>query len=83
MIWDTQLTNCNVMFADLKNIVKIDLTKFDFSKVKGMAGMFSNCNGLTSIKFGNLSNYKFNSKLNLNIDAFSMNSQKNNNNSSK
>ena len=54
MIWDTQLTNCNVMFADLKNIVKIDLTKFDFSKVKGMAGMFSNCNGLTSIKFGNL-----------------------------
>ena len=29
-----------------------------------------------SIKFGNLSNYKFNSKLNLNIDTFSMNSQK-------
>ena len=28
------------------------------------------------IKFGNLSNYNFNSKLNLNIDAFSTNSQK-------
>jgi len=41
------------MFYDLKNITKIDLSKFDSSQVTSMAYMFTGCNNLKSIDLSN------------------------------
>jgi len=46
------LTSCNLMFLNLTNITKIDLSKFDSSHVEQMAGMFYGCSSLISINFG-------------------------------
>ena len=54
MRWNNPLTNCNLMFKDLVNIIDFDFSKFDTSKVSNMRCMFYNCNQLTSI---NLSNF--------------------------
>ena len=54
ILWDSPLTDCNSMFCDLLDIIDIDLSKFDSSKVTSMNGMFSNCKSLTSINFNNL-----------------------------
>ena len=53
MIWNYQNTDCTAMFYDLSNITKIDLSKFDTSKVTDMKGMFYGCTSLTSINFSN------------------------------
>ena len=53
MVFDNLLTECNVMFFNLSNITKIDFSKFDSSKVTGMACMFQGCNSLESINFNN------------------------------
>ena len=53
MIWYSQLEHCNCMFMDLTNIIRIDLSKFDTSKVTQMYNMFHGCNSLTSIDFTN------------------------------
>ena len=39
--WNSQLTNCCGMFNDLSNIISIDFSKFDSSKVTIMTGMFN------------------------------------------
>ena len=51
--WDYQLTDCSYMFSELAKIIEIDLSKFDFSKVKNMSHMFHNCQDLTNINFNN------------------------------
>ena len=43
------ITNCNVMFYGLTNIIMINLTKFDFSHVISMEYMFARCNNLLSL----------------------------------
>ena len=53
MKWNYQLTNCNVIFTFLKNITKIDLSKFDSSKVTDMRCMFDGLISLKSIDFKN------------------------------
>ena len=53
MKFNNLLTNCNAMFGYLNNITRIDLSKFDSSKVTEMVGMFYECNSLTSINFKN------------------------------
>ena len=53
MKFNNLLTNCNAMFGYLNNITRIDLSKFDSSKVTEMIGMFYECNSLTSIIFKN------------------------------
>ena len=53
MKWNYQLTNCNIMFSGLTNIIKIDLSKFDSSKVTDMRCMFNSCTSLKSIDFKN------------------------------
>ena len=53
MIWNYTITNCNVMFSNLNNITKIDLSKFDSSKVTDMRCMFSNCYSLQSLDLNN------------------------------
>ena len=53
MKFNNLLKSCNLMFFNLTNIKKIDLSKFDSSKVSQMAGMFYGCSSLVSINFGN------------------------------
>ena len=53
MVWNSQLEDCNCMFMDLTNIIKIDFSKFDTSKVTQMNHMFYGCISLTSIDFTN------------------------------
>ena len=80
MKFNNFLKECNAMFYNLSNIIKIDLSKFDSSKVTGMAAMFSFCNSLVSINFNNFNtslvtnmNRMFNnctSLISLNLDSF-------------
>ena len=58
LIWNDELTDCNSMFSDLSNIIRVDLSKFNSSKVKEMKCMFSDCVSLTSINFNNLDTSK-------------------------
>ena len=51
--WNYLLTTCQEMFSKLSNIVKIDLSKFDSTKVTNMLSMFYECTSLTSINFDN------------------------------
>ena len=47
------LTNCDVMFFGLSNIIYINFIKVDSSRVKSMIGMFCGCNNLTSLDLNN------------------------------
>ena len=49
-----QLESCKNMFKGLTNIIEIDLSIFDTSKVKDMSYMFDNCTNLEKINFGNI-----------------------------
>ncbi len=53
LIWTNGITNCANMFRGLNNIISIDMSKFDFSKVNNMAYMFYDC---SSLKYLNLNN---------------------------
>ena len=48
MRWNTSITDCSNMFNSL-NIIKIDFSGFDSSKVTRMRKMFFNCTSLTSV----------------------------------
>ena len=50
----TPLTTCINMFSGLNNILYVDTTNFDFSKVKNMNQMFSGCTSLQSLHINNL-----------------------------
>ena len=52
--FDTQIESCKSMFENLKNIIEIDLSNFDASKVTNMRGMFDGCSNLEKIEFGNI-----------------------------
>ena len=58
MKWDNDLINCNAMFYELNNIIRIDLSKFDSSKVINMVGMFASCEQLDFIDLTNLDTSK-------------------------
>ena len=58
MRWENDLVNCIAMFYELSNIIRIDLSKFDSSKVINMAGMFASLLQLQSIDFTNLDTSK-------------------------
>ena len=49
MKFNEPLTECNLMFYNLNNITKIDLSKFDTSQVTEMIGMFYECSSLISL----------------------------------
>ena len=53
MKWNNALTDCIRMFYGLLNIIEIDLSNFDLSKVTKMNMMFRNCDNLEYIKFNN------------------------------
>ena len=49
--WNDLLENLNQMFYNLTNIVEIDFSNFDTSKVGYMISMFENCTNLKTINF--------------------------------
>ena len=54
LIWNTEITNSFRMFMGCYNIIEMDLSHFDSSKISIMGMMFYSSSGLTSI---NLTNY--------------------------
>ena len=52
--FNSQLTSCLNMFNGLSNIVEIDLSKFDASKVITMENMFMDCTKLEKVTLGNI-----------------------------
>ena len=52
--FSTDITSCAEMFIDQTNIVEVDLSLFDTSKVTEMNSMFKNCQILEKITFGNI-----------------------------
>ena len=54
IIFDTFIETCEMMFSGLDNIIELDISNFDTSKVKNMAEMFAGCSNLEKITFGNI-----------------------------
>jgi len=52
--WRYLFDNCEYMFYGLSNIIYIDLSNFDSSKVTKMLKMFQDCTSVTSINLKNL-----------------------------
>ena len=48
------IESCQYMFNGLANVIEIDLSNFDASKVKNMSSMFLECSNLERINFGNI-----------------------------
>ena len=53
MTFNSEINNSYVMFYELSNIILIDLSKFNSSKIIDMRAMFYGCSSLTSIDFTN------------------------------
>ena len=54
LIFNDEILSCQSMFYNLQNIIEIDLSNFDFSKVTDMNSMFLNCKNLKKIIFGKI-----------------------------
>lgn len=54
LTWNSQLRNCQKIFKGLTNIIKADLTNFDFSSVNRMENFFDWWNSLISIDLSNI-----------------------------
>ena len=54
LYYSNSINTCENMFYLLPNIIEIDFSKFDFSKVKSTKNMFYNCTQLKKINFGNI-----------------------------
>ena len=52
--FEEQIETCYRMFYKLQNIIEIDLSNFDASKVNNMNGMFRECKNLEKINFGDI-----------------------------
>ena len=53
LIWYEAFSDCNGMFSLCNDIMEIDFSNFDTSKVKEMCSMFDGCSQLSSINFAN------------------------------
>ena len=62
--WNFLLTNCNLMFYGLSNIIKIDFSNFNSSQVTNMIYMFYGCSSLESLILTN-----FNTELVTNMSS--------------
>ena len=54
LIFEDNIESCENMFYGLDNITEINLSKFNFSKVRKMTYMFRDCYNLEKINFGNI-----------------------------
>ena len=62
LIYDKKISSCEGMFTYLKDIIKIDLSNFDFSGVKYiMTNMFKGCYNLTFIDLSKFNTSKVSS----------------------
>ena len=52
--WRIKLTNLNGIFANMENLIEIDLSDFDSSLVTDMTNMFAGCSSLISIDLSHL-----------------------------
>ena len=52
--FNTQLTSCNHMFVDSKNISVVDLTHLDFTAVTDLEAFFEECGSLKSVDLSNI-----------------------------
>ena len=52
--FDRLINTCENMFKGLKNLIEIDLSNLDTSKVTNMSSMFDQCINLKKINFGNI-----------------------------
>jgi len=52
--FEQQIESCEFMFGYMSKIIEMDLSNFDFSKVKTMNAMFFSCLKLKKIFFGNI-----------------------------
>ena len=52
--FDRRINSSKNMFYGLKNIIEIDLSTLDISKVTNMISMFEGCSNLQKINFGNI-----------------------------
>ena len=53
LMWNNNLELCSNMFYNLSNIIMIDFSNFEFSRVRYMKNMFRGCTNLKKINFGN------------------------------
>ena len=54
LILDNDLTNCSKLFSGCSNIIEIDLSLSNGTKIEKFNNMFANCFSLTSIQISNL-----------------------------
>ena len=52
--FENQIESCEKMFLNLNNIIEVDLSKFDTSKITTMLLMLTECSSLEKINFGNI-----------------------------
>ena len=52
--FDEDIVSCENMLNGLSNIIQIDLSNFDASKVTNMSYMFNDCQNLQKINFGEI-----------------------------
>mgnify|MGYP002627217034 CR=1 FL=1 len=52
--FNNKITSCCNMFDNMLNMIEVDLSNFDFSKVETLNSMFVNCKNLKKIEFGNI-----------------------------
>ena len=52
--FNTQINSCLNMFKEMSNIIEIDLSQFDASKVTTMENMFMDCSNLKKVTLGNI-----------------------------
>ena len=68
------IESCQYMFNGLANVIEIDLSNFDASKVKDMYSMFLECLNLERINFGNIDTSSVNNMERLFGDCISLTS---------
>ena len=51
IVFETQVDSCKNMFNGLNDILEIDLSNFDTSKVTNMDAMFNGCTGLKKYNY--------------------------------
>ena len=54
LVFEDEINSLENMFYGLINLIKIDLSKFDTSKVTSMKSMFRECENLSQINFGEI-----------------------------
>ena len=55
--FEEQIESCYKMFYELKKIIEVDLSNFDFSKVNDISYMFYSCSNLEKVNFSNLNTF--------------------------